>query len=228
MKNRPLIKTGFVGIVLIIAGLFIMQAFPKDAYYMSEGFVTPIIYFEFVESPIEVYDFFGMTEETNADDDFVNKMNCGNKLDFGFAFIYSFFLGFLFWSISKITNNKIYLIAVFLVIIAFIFDVLENIQLLGITAKLANGDFSSELINLQVFTWTKWISLSIIFTIYAYWLYTIKTVKYAILISLSPLVFGFMAFIKKGIITEIFSISISVMFVIATIYSFIYKKQTDE
>ena len=225
MKKRPLIKVGVIGIILIFAGIFSTQSFPKKAYYMSHGFATPILYFEFIESPIEVYDFFGITHETIPDKEFINKMNHGNKLDFGFAFIYSIFLSFLFWSIAKLTNNKLYFIAILLSVIAFVFDILENIQLIGITDKLINGDFSDELINLQIFTWIKWISLSLIFSIYAYWLYTIKTVKYAILISLSPIIFGILSYINKGIFTELFAISISIMFVISTIYSFIYKNE---
>ncbi|MBN1250520.1 MAG: hypothetical protein JXR51_14910 [Bacteroidales bacterium] len=224
MKTRPLIKAGFVGLILIISSLFMMQTFPKKAVYMSEGFVTPIIYFEFVESPIEVYDFFGISSETSANEDFIAKMDYGNKLDFGFAFIYSFFLVFLFWSIFKLSNNKVYIIAIILAVFAFVFDVLENVQLLSITSKLNSGDFSSEIINLQIFTWIKWGSLALIFLIFAYWIYFNRAAKYVAIISVLPFILGVLAFIDKGLMTEIFAKSISAMFAISVFYTFFYKK----
>ena len=51
-----------------------------------------------------------------------------------------------------------------------------------------------------------------------------RVAKYVAIISLSPAVFAFFAFVNRGIMTELFDKSVSAMFAISIFYAFIYKK----
>ena len=73
-KNRPFVTVGYVGIILLALGLFLMSSFPKYVPYMADGFKTPIIYFEFVETIEQTQQLFGMTKGLLPDSNLIQPL----------------------------------------------------------------------------------------------------------------------------------------------------------
>jgi hypothetical protein len=63
IKTRPYFYIGLLGILLIVFGLILPTFFPKEAPQMTKGFSTPIIFFEFIKTPVEVNNFFDVAPE---------------------------------------------------------------------------------------------------------------------------------------------------------------------
>ena len=222
--KKPFIYAGYVGIVLMALGLFLMSSFPKHVPYMAKGFKTPIIFFEFVQTVDETQQMFGMTGGLLPDDNLVQKMDFANKVDFIYAFVYALFLFLFARTLVKVSGKKIFMLVMVLAGVAMLFDWLENIKLISITEKLASGSFQADLDSLFVFTWIKWGSLALSFVILSEWFFRgrILSTIYAF-IGWIPLVLGIMAFKMPGFYNELFAKSIMLMFVSLIIYSFIYK-----
>jgi hypothetical protein len=224
IKTHPYFYVGLIGLLLIVFGLILPAFFPKEAPQMAKGFSTPIIYFEFIKSPVEVNDFFGITDKGIYDQIFVNQMNKGNKLDFAFMLVYSAFLFLFFMKLVKVSGIKWFKIGMLLALLAFLSDFLENIQLLGITANLENGDFHTQLSLLKIFTWIKWGSLVLSFVVFSIWLFKFKGIyKFLAFLSLIPFVLGLMAYLKRGLMNELFAKSISIAFFVMICYCFFYR-----
>lgn len=222
--KKPFIYAGYIGIVLIALGLFLMSSFPKHVPYMAKGFRTPIIFFEFVQTVDETQQIFGMTSGLLPDDKLVQQMDFGNKIDFIYAFVYALFLFMFARALMKTSGKKIYMVVMVLAAIAMFFDWLENIKLISITENLASGSFQKHLDSLFVFTWIKWGSLAVSFVILSEWFFRGKIIStiYAFL-GWVPLLLGIMAFKTPGFYNELFAKSIMFMFVSLIAYSFIYK-----
>ncbi len=222
--KRPFIYTAYVGIVLMLLGLFLMSSFPKYVPYMAEGFQTPIIYFEFVQTVEEAQQIFGMTGGLLPDDNLIQKMDFANKIDFLYAIVYSLFLFLFAQKLMKISGKKIFAAVMVLAVLAMVTDWLENIKLISITENLASGSFQNHLDALFVFTWIKWGSLALSFVILSEWFFRGKIIStiFAFL-GWIPLVLGILAFKMPGFYNELFAKSIMFMFVALIIYSFIYK-----
>ncbi len=222
--NRPFITAGYVGIILILLGLFLMASFPKHVPYMAKGFQTPIIYFEFVETVKETQQLFGMTKGLLPDDNLVQKMDFANKIDFIYAFVYALFLFLFAQKLVKISGKKIFVVVMVLAILAMVTDWLENIKLITITESLISGSFQNDIDALFVFTWIKWGSLALSFVIISEWFFRGKIVStiFAFL-GWIPIILGVLAFKTPGFYNELFAISIMFMFVSLIFYSFIYK-----
>jgi len=48
--NRPFLKVGYVGLLVIIMSVTLVIIFPSKASKMPDGFFTPIIAFEFIQT----------------------------------------------------------------------------------------------------------------------------------------------------------------------------------
>jgi hypothetical protein len=226
IKNKPFFYVGLVGLLIFGGAYWLKETFPAEAPYMAPRFSTPIVFFEFVQSPIEVYDFFGITDYDFDSENFIAKMDAGNKIDFAFAFIYSAFLFLFFRVLAKESEQKWYKAGMVLAILALIGDVFENVQLLGITANLQSGNFETQLKLLNIFTWVKWASIAIAFALYALWLLKLEGVlKLMGYVAWIPLIFGAMAFMRRGVMTELFTRSVSILFFVAIAYCFMYKSE---
>jgi len=228
--KKPFIYAGYIGVVLMAVGLFLMSSFPKYVPYMAKGFQTPIIFFEFVQTVDETQQMFGMTGGLLPDDNLVQKMDFANKVDFIYAFVYALFLFVFARALVKTSGKKIFVAVMVLAVVAMLFDWLENIKLISITENLASGSFQNHLDSLFIFTWIKWGSLALSFVVLSEWFFRGKIIStiYAFL-GWVPLVLGIMAFKMPGFYNELFANSIMFMFVSLIIYSFIYKepKTTD-
>ena len=225
-NNRPFLKIGYIGILIALIALSLMSTFPKIVPYMANGFKTPIIFFEFVSSVGETQQFFGMTNGLLPDDNLIEKMNLGNKIDFLYAFVYASFLFFFAKKLIKISGKKIFMAVMILAVIAMIFDWMENIKLILITEKLASGDFQNELDMLHIYTWIKWLSLAISFLILSEWFFSGNWLsKIFSFIAWIPVILAVLAYRYPGFYSELFVKSIMIMFVLIIVYCFVYKEK---
>jgi hypothetical protein len=225
--KRPYFKVGLIGVLAIIIALIIQQIFPKESAQMTKGFSTPIIYFEFIQTPAEINDFFGITDKGKPNESFVRQMDSGNYVDFAFMIVYSAFLFFFFRKLRQIKGIRWFKTGMLLASIALLSDFIENIQLLAITANLGSGDYLSQLSLLKVFTWIKWASLAFCFLLFSIYLFKSESLyKLVGFIPVLPFALGSMALFNRGFITEMFAKSISVSFFVMICYCFLYLADT--
>ena len=222
--KRPFLPAGIVGFFVVVTAIWMLQFFPAEAVHLPKGFSTPVIFFEFIQSPMEVADFFGITDDGIPNESFINQMNKGNYLDFFFMLVYSSFLFLFFYLLAKISGNKWVKTGMLLALFAFFGDMFENIQLLGITANLESGHFLRQLSLLHLFTWIKWGSLAISFVLFSVWLYPSGGIyRFMGYVTAIPFLLGIWAFLDRGTASELFAKSISVAFFVMICYCFLYR-----
>jgi hypothetical protein len=222
--ERPFLKAGFIGIAVIVMSIVLMSVFPSRSPSMPEGFFTPIIAFEFIESPEEVYQLFG---EKNSPErqDMVRAMDRGNRLDFIYMLLYSSFLFVFSIQCSRERGQKIFYLGALISVIVLAGDFMENLQLLGITSRLQEGSFDGELMALKIFTWQKWGGIATIFLILVpYFVRGKLFAKIIALWGLGVFFIGVMAYLKRSVLNEIFSLSVAVMFLLMIVYSIIVTR----
>lgn len=226
--DKPFKKVGFIGILVILMSLVMVVVLPTKAPWMMDGFITPIIAFEFIETPQEVEKFFGKADSPERKRMF-HAINLGNRLDFIYMVLYtSFLFAFLLQCLKKKESIILYLgLALSIVVMAG--DFLENIQLLEITAKLQNTSFEKELFFLKIFTWQKWGGLALLFLILSSYFY--KGDLYSKIIGgcgVLSVVFGTLAFFHRSILNELFAASITVIFGLMITYCFVHRESSQE
>jgi len=219
--KRPFLAAGFIGIAVIVMSIILMGVYPPRSPSLPTGFFTPIIAFEFIDSPEEVYRLFG---EKNSPErqEMVRAMDWGNRLDFIYMLLYSLFLFFFSKQCSRETGNKIFYLGAVMSIVVLTGDFMENLQLLKITSTLDEGTFEGELMALKIFTWQKWAGIATIFFILIP--YFIRGKVFAKIIAFwgcGVCFTGVMACLERSIVNEIFSLSVAVMFLLMIVYSFI-------
>jgi hypothetical protein len=222
--ERPFLTAGFIGIAVIVMSIVLLSVFPSRSPSMPKGFFTPIIAFEFIESPEEVYRLFG-EQNSRERQDMVRAMDRGNHLDFIYMLLYSSFLFAFSIQCSRELGVKIFYLGALLAVIVLAGDFLENLQLLGITSKLNGGTFEGELMALKIFTWQKWAGIAIIFLILVP--YFVRGTLFSKIIALwgvGVFFIGVMAYLERSVLNEIFSLSVAVMFLLMIVYSFIVTR----
>ncbi len=226
MENKPFIKTGYLGLAVIVMSIILLFIFPSQAPTLPEGFMTPIIAFEFIQTENEVFEMFGghdlLVRNTMTD-----AMDLGNRLDYGYMVLYSLFLFFFSATCAKISKNPYYYAGAFIAVMVLAGDALENVQLLSITANLSGGAIKPHIQRLQIFTWIKWGGIALIFLLLTPWFF--KGGRFSKIIGGWGMIgfgLGVVAFFNRSIINEIFSLSIALMFVLMIIYCFTYKTRT--
>ncbi len=221
--SRPFFKSGIIGILLIITSLMLLKVFPSQAPKLPDGFFTPILAFEFAVTRQEVENLFG-EPQSDYRKSMVAAMDLGNRLDYVYMILYSSFLFGFSITCARISRNRRYYFAALVSVLVLIGDVMENIQLFGITRKLAEGEFEKELQLLFYFTWLKWGGLALIFLILLpYFFSGSLTAKLIALVGLTTVVLGVFAFINRSILNEIFAISVGIMFLLTIIYALTHK-----
>ncbi len=225
MKQRPFFYIGLIGILVIANVYWLDKTFPSSAPYMLRGFSKPAIFYEFIQSPVEVEAFFGLDDYDFDSEKFIEKINQGQKLDFIFAIVYSAFFFLFFKKLVNVSHKKWYKIGMFLAIAAFLGDVIANVQLLQIVDKITTGGYDSNLSVLLVATWFKWLSLAVGFCLFGLWLLQLSGVlKYMGYVAWLPLILSFFALMHRGVYTELFTRSINIMFFVAISYCFMFDK----
>lgn len=221
--NKPFIKTGIVGLLVLAMSVVLLAVFPAKAPRMPDGFFTPIIAFEFIETTAEVFQMFVTTDAT-VRQEIVNAMDLGNRLDFIYMCLYSLFLLLFSVKCAEISGNKFYYIGAAVSVLVLVGDVLENVQLLGITAQLENGNFDTLLFRLHLFTWIKWGGMALIFILLFFWFKKGNLFSKAIgATGIVSFHLGMLSYLHRSVITEIFCLSVALMFILMIIYCFTYK-----
>jgi len=201
-----------------------MSVFPSRSPSLPAGFFTPIIAFEFIESPEEVYQLFG-EKNSRERQDMVRAMDRGNRLDFIYMLLYSSFLFFFSIQCSREMGVKIFYLGALLALIVLAGDFMENLQLLGITSKLQGGIFNGELMALKIFTWQKWGGIATIFLVLVpYFVRGKLFAKIIALWGLGVFFIGAMACLERSVLNEFFSLSVAIMFLLMIVYSFIVTR----
>lgn len=224
--SRPFFKSGIIGILVIISSLVLMKVFPSQAPSMPEGFMTPILAFEFAGSVEEVEALFG-EPQSGFRAAMIAAMDLGNHLDYVYMVLYSLFLFTFSVTCARIKRSSYYYLPALIAVLTLVGDVMENVQLLGITASLAEGGFEKELQLLFYFTWLKWGGLALIFLMLApYFAGGGFTSKIIALVGFSTTVLGIFSFFRRSIINEVFAIAVAVMFLLMVIYAFTHRRRT--
>jgi hypothetical protein len=226
--SKLFLKTGIAGLLMIAMSIGLLAIFPPKAPNMPDGFFTPIIAFEFIETRAEVVAMF--TQKDDAGRESINEpmlaaFDLGNRLDYIYMVLYSGFLMMFSLTCAKLSGKKYFYAATALSLFVLACDALENIQLLGITAYLRSGmtmgDLEALLVNLSRFTWMKWGGIAAIFLILAPWF--LRGGKFSKAIGLSGVAcagLGLAAFLHRPVITEIFGLSVVLMFLMMIVYCF--------
>ena len=190
---------------------------------MPDGFLTPIIAFEFIQTKAEVYQLFVNTDGS-VHHSMIDAMDLGNRLDYIYMVLYSSFLLLFCVTCAKLSEKKFYYIGVAISLLVLAGDAMENVQLLSITSGIEFGDFDTQLNFLYLFTWIKWGGIVAIFLILMPWF--ARDGKFSKIIGMAGVVtalLGVLSFLNRSVITEIFCLAVGLMFLFMIIYCFTFK-----
>jgi len=221
--SRPFKKIGFIGATVIAMSIILLAVFPSTGSKLPEGFFTPIIAFEFIQTKVEVFQMFVQIDGTIRRE-MVDAMNLGNQLDYIYMVLYSLFLFLFCLKCAKLSENKFYFIGTLISLAILAGDAMENMQLLGITSGIESGDFDRHLNFLYLFTWVKWGGIAAVFLVLIPWF--AKGGKFSKTIGMTGSVtaaLGVLAFINRSVITEIFCLGVGLMFLFMIIYCFTFS-----
>jgi len=221
--DRPFLKIGFIGVAVVVTSIVLMIVTPSKAPWMMDGFFTPIIAFEFIETPKEVLQLFGPMNSPEQQE-MVRAMNLGNRLDFVYMLLYSTFLLAFSVKCARETGVKRYYVGTFTSIFVLASDFLENLQLLGITSKLQTGGFEQHLAYLRVFTWLKWGGIAVTFLLLLP--YFVRGNLYSKIVGgfvTVPFILGLLAYFHRSVLNELFALSVAATFVLLIAYCFSHK-----
>lgn len=219
-------KIGFLGLLVIGMSIVLLMVFPSKAPWMMDGFFTPIIAFEFVQSQSEVCRLFGLSDSPDQLS-MIKAMDFGNRLDYIYMVLYTSFLFFFSFVCAKNTGQRYYYAGSMLSFIILVADALENIQLLRITAKITSQDFGKELSLLHCFTWIKWGGITVVFLILAPYFFKGRSYSKVIAaIGISSFILSVLAYLNRSVLNELLGLSVALMFLLMIVYSFIYKTES--
>jgi hypothetical protein len=221
--KRPFILVGIIGLLGIVIGMVIGGFFPKSAVKMPDGFKTPVLAFEFIQTKQEVYDMFG-ADDTPERQALVQAMDRGNNWDYLYMAAYSAFLAALALAIRKETGKAFFYIAASVAVAILASDFFENRQLFQITANLASGNFEDALSRLVVITWLKWGGLALFFVLLIP--YFIKGGVFGKIIAACAVlnfIVAVIACVHRSRWNEWMFLTLAPNFVLSIIYCFIHK-----
>lgn len=221
-NNRPLIKTGILGFLLLPL-LIAINSFSPAKEKIPEGYNSSILAFEFASNEAEIKEVLDPLTYGELKD--MDKLN---YVDFGFMAMYGLFLFLFMARLKEITKVEILEKAKWFAPLIVIADMLENLQLLKLTKGYKSmPDLSSTIMQLFAFTWTKWLLLAVAFAIIGASMWKMKLSKYLGYILVLPLVIGCVAFITEDrVVEDSFGTTIFISFFLIFVYCFVYKKES--
>ncbi len=158
MKNRPYIWLHLFLVPLLVCVLWMGETFPEES--PVNGFTGAVLAFEFAASTGDLDAVLSGRSPI-----FLERLDRGNRIDFGFALTYSAFLFFFFRQVKKEKGHLLALAGMILAPLIGLADVLENVQLLNLTEAYRGTPVRENLVallwKLQSFTWLKWGGLAI-------------------------------------------------------------------
>lgn len=234
MKNINAIKYArILGVFLLLTAIVLLFTNPTAENNLPQGFRTPILAFEFIQNKQEIIDFFDVKQPAT----YISKMLCGNAIDYAFMFIYSFFLAFIAIHIYQKTGKKSMYVALFFCVLMCIGDALENLQIYHLVSKFSNSNelvtselsynfYDIHITLLKFFTWLKWFSIAFTFALFSsYFLKEKITYKTIGILCILSFCLSILAFFNHGILNEVFSTSVILVFLSLNIFVFTYKNK---
>ena len=151
-------------------------------------------------------------------------MLLGNKIDYLFMIVYSAFLFFIARGLYAIFNVKILYLAMIFCVLMWFGDAFENFQIYNIIQNYKTTNIQQNLDWLHLFTWLKWSSIASTFLIFAPFIWKLNTFGKTIsIVGVLCFCLAIIAFFIGGIWHEIFALSVSITFLLLTIFVFLFK-----
>ncbi|MDX1415019.1 MAG: hypothetical protein R3293_12560 [Candidatus Promineifilaceae bacterium] len=222
--RRPFRTSALIGIGVILISLVLMVTGPQETGPLAEGFFTPVIAFEFAANIQDVNLIF-RNESNQLIESAVSAMTFGVRLDFLFMLLYGAFLVTFAITCALLAGDRLFYAAALAAVLAPIFDLLENLQLLSIMQQLGNGIFLSQLRNLHLFTWLKWGALILVFLLLIPFFQKAGSLgRFLAMFAALPFVTGVLAYLSPGLPSEIFALAVSAMILLMILFSFLYRE----
>jgi len=221
MTNRPFLISGILGLGAIAMTLIFSLIGPQPAAPLPNGFITPVLAFEFARTSEDVQAIFAHGSQPGT---VVRAaMDRVNRLDFLYIALYGGCLLTFALTCRRRTGQRVYLLPAIMAIAIMAADVMENLQLLAITRQMGLVNIVDNLAALRVFTWLKWGGLAIWFLLLRPWFQNQSGLAGFIgLAGLLPLLLGVVAFVRPGLPSELFALSVGLMFLLLTLYAWRY------
>ena len=224
MKDRPFLISGILGLGAVIMTLLLSAVGPRPAAPLPSGFITPVLAFEFAETDDEVVALFAPVGQPDGDT-VRAAMDRVNRLDFLYIALYGGCLLAFALTCFRLTRQRVYLLAAALAVAIMAADVLENMQLLAITRDLGVRPIDALLARLRLFTWLKWGGLALWFLLMRpYFQNAGRYGRIISLVTVLPLLLGVVAFVWPGLLSELFVLSIGLLFLLLAIYAWRYRQ----
>jgi len=225
--RRPFLISALFGLGIIVISLVMLISGPSRTGQLPDGYFTPVVAFEFSTTPQAIMTIFADVDG-NVSEPMINSMTNNTFLDFLFLIVYGGFLFSFALTCIRISGNRLYYFSAGLAVLAPLFDILENVQLLAIMKALTAGDpanMTPALGLLGVFTWLKWGALALYFVMLGPFLSSRgRYGRLVAIFSVLPVILGIVALMTApGLGKEIFALSITVMFLLLIIFSFTYR-----
>lgn len=184
---------------------------PDETGPLPPGFLTPVMAFEFARTGREIEQLFLVPGSAEA-------MARVNRWDFLFMTFYSLLLGVYAVAARRHIRLHSLAVAALLAPLIWLADVLENVQLLGLTRALTLGDdLGALLARLQLFTWIKWGGLAMYFLLLRpYFRRRGGRLRVLSVLTVLPVLLAVTAWFARGLPNELMILAIGVMFVIIT------------
>lgn len=210
-----------IGVLLAIVAIVLSVRGTKNENNLPNGFVTPIVALEFIQTTQEVQHFFEVKDVQKYESDLL----FGNNVDYIFMTVYSCLLFCIALGIKQITHSKSMYAVMFFCVVMLLCDALENHQIAQIILYYRTASIDTFLSKLTVFTWLKWSAIAASFLLFApfflkgYWFH-----KMIGILGISSFILCIAAFFKHGILNEIFAGNIVLVFLLLVIFVFTYKE----
>jgi hypothetical protein len=213
-----------IGVLLAIVAIVLSIKSTKNENNLPQGFFTPIVALEFIQTPQEVKHFF----EVKDVQQYESNLLFGNNVDYIFMTVYSCLLFVIALGIYKITSSKLMYVVMFLCVVMLLCDALENHQIAQIIFYYkTNASIEIFMSKLKVFTWLKWSAIATSFLLFTPFFLKGNWYQKAIgILGISSFLLCIAAFLKHGILNEIFALNIILVFLLLVIFVFTYKPKT--
>jgi hypothetical protein len=215
MRDRLFLLAAVLGLGALIMTLVLALIGPRQIGPLPAGFVTPVMAFEFAQSPAEVYHLFAPAGSAAA-------MDRVNRWDFLYMALYAGFLGVFALAAARHTGRRFFHLPAALALLILAADALENVQLLGLTYRttLDGGGLDGLLGRLRVYTWLKWGGLALYFLLIAvYFRGLAGRWRWVSAVAVLPAVLAVVAQFARGLPHELMALAIGLMFVLLTGYA---------
>jgi hypothetical protein len=223
LKNKSHFITAIIAMLTMVLSAIMLFKYPSKAE-LSNGYKTPVLAFEFAQSPED------LKFMTGDSPDAVNNriaMRLGQKYDTIFPFFYAGLIAMCILSISS-KINILTILGILFSIFIIPSDLYENSIMNSIIDSLESGQsITAQLSALHIATWLKWGNIAIAMLILSIQSYLNKDWFPSILISGIASVMILTTWVTgAAIIAEIMMLSVSVFFIYFSVRSIVlfYRK----